>query len=121
MGDWTVETWSRVRHGRVRAIEVVRGGGKAGGDVIVVEEDREGRLMGFNRYRIAARISRIVLEGEWPHEASETRVYFEPVGGRYPDVTLVFCPSCEETPLYVKIEGGEGRTRPADSSPVSPA
>jgi hydrogenase expression/formation protein HypE len=40
MGDWTVETWSRVRHGRVRAIEVVRGGGIAGGDVIVVEEEK---------------------------------------------------------------------------------
>ncbi|AEM38474.1 hypothetical protein Pyrfu_0605 [Pyrolobus fumarii 1A] len=117
-----MEFWSRVRHRGVKAVEVVRGGGIAGGDVIVVEEDKEGRLMGFNRYRLSTRISRIIVEGEWPCEGDERRVLFEPIDGRYPDVTLVFCPSCEETTLVIRVEGGAGgQERPADSSQVRPA
>jgi len=106
------ETWSRVRHRRVKAVEVVRGGGIAGGDVIIVEEDSEGRLMSLNRYRIAARVSRLDVEGEWPATRDESRVFFEPVGGEYPEVVVEFCPSCEETPVRVKIVGRRGSVAP---------
>ncbi len=97
---------SRVRHDNVKAVEVVRGGGIAGGDVVVVEEHREGRLMGLNRYRLAARITRLIIEGDWEYYGDDRRVVFEPRGGRYPSVILEFCPSCEETVLRVRILEG---------------
>ncbi len=97
---------SRVRHEEVKAVEVVSGGGIAGGDVVIVEEHREGRLMGFNRYRLAARVSKLVVEGDWEYYRDERRVLFEPRGGHYPTVEIEFCPSCEETVLRVRVVGG---------------
>ena len=113
-----METWSRVRHRKVKAVEVVRGAGIGGGDVIVVEEDVGGRLLGLNRYRIAARVSELRVEGDWPRRQEPLRVAFEQVDGVYPDVEVRFCPSCEETPVVIVVGGG-GPKRPADSSPSS--
>ena len=107
-----METRSRVRHCKVKAVEVVRGAGIGGGDVIVVEEDMEGRLLGLNRYRMAARVSRLRVEGEWPRQEDDGRVVFEPVGGEYPSVEIEFCPSCEETEVVVRVTARRGSEAP---------
>ncbi len=106
------KTLSRVRHSKVKAVEVVRGAGIGGGDVIVVEEDMEGRLLGLNRYRIAARVSRLRVEGEWPRQGDERRVVFEPIGGEYPSVVVEFCPVCEETEVVVRVLERRGSEAP---------
>ncbi len=99
--------YSRIRHEEVKAIEVVRGAGIDGGDVLIIEVDSRGRLLGLNRYRLSARLGPLRVEGEWPRQESEERVVFEPVGGRYPSVEVVFCPVCDNEPVRIRIlEGG---------------
>ena len=111
-GGVCVEARSRVKHCKVKAVEVVKGAGIGGGDVIVVEEDMAGRLLGLNRYRIAARVSRLRVEGDWPRQEDEMRVVFEPVGGEYPSVVVEFCPACEETEVVVRIVERRGSEAP---------
>ncbi len=97
--------YSRIRHDEAKAVEIVRGAGIDGGDVLIVEVDSRGRLLGLNRYRLAARLGPLRIEGNWPRQESEERVVFEPIGGRYPSIEVVFCPVCDNELVRIRILG----------------